>query len=168
MLDDPTTTGNPAASLRRSCLGCSGRLRPRGYARARTRRVRGRRGRQPLIRPRRVRCAGCRVTHVLLPASRGAPHRADAVEVIGSALLANAACGHGRSRIAADLDLPPATVRGWNRRASCGAETSRIRAIQWLVVLDRLAAPLNPTGTALSDALGSLGTAFAVAIRRLV
>jgi len=41
------------------------------------------------LRPRRARCAGCGVTHVLLPVSC-LVRRADAVEVIGVALVAYA------------------------------------------------------------------------------
>jgi hypothetical protein len=54
------------------------------------------------------RCVACRTTQVLLPSSL-LSRRADAAEVIGTALLAKAR-GRGWRRIAADLRRPPATV----------------------------------------------------------
>ena len=139
VLDAPTTS-EASTSLPPSCPDCSGWLRPWGYARLRC--VRGRRGRQLVVRPPRVRCAGCRVTHVLLPAGVGAPRRADAVEVIAAALLAKAR-GHGHRHIAAELALPPATVRGWIRSATERADTIRTRATRLVIELDPLAAALN-------------------------
>ncbi len=69
------------------CPGCSGVLA--GWGRARGRSVRG-----PdslvWITPRRSRCTGCGVTHVLLPVLVLA-RRADVAVVIGSALVAKAA-----------------------------------------------------------------------------
>jgi hypothetical protein len=104
----------PAAGL--SCAGCGGVLRPWGFARVRS--VRGRGGLCRQVRPA-ARCPGCRVTHVLLPAAY-VPRRADALEVIGAALLAKAAgCGH--RAIATELDVAAGTVRGWLRRAGRGA-----------------------------------------------
>ena len=90
------------------CPGCPGVLAPWGWARRR--RVRG----VGSLRPRRGRCAGCLVTHVLLPVTV-LLRRADAVEVIGAALTARAA-GLGHRRIAVWLGVPAGTVRGWLRR----------------------------------------------------
>jgi hypothetical protein len=94
--------------LRCPAPGCGRRLAPWGSARERCVRGAGR------LRPRRARCIGCRRSHVLLPASV-LLRRADAVAVIGVALLAKAGgCGHRR---AAELvGRPPSTVRGWLRR----------------------------------------------------
>ena len=92
--------------------GCGGRLAPWGWARKRP--VRGLEG---ALRPRRSRCSsvvGCGATHVLLPASV-LLRRADAVDVIGRALLA-AAEGLGRRRVAELVGLPGSTVRGWLTR----------------------------------------------------
>ena len=55
------------------CPDCSGQLRRWGFARTRSLRCSG--GGRVTLRPRRVRCASCRVTHVLLPAL-APPHRA--------------------------------------------------------------------------------------------
>jgi hypothetical protein len=63
--------------------------------------------------PRRGRCRGCRRTQVLLPASV-LLRRADAVTVIGEALLAKAG-GAGHRPIAVTLNVPASTVRGWLR-----------------------------------------------------
>jgi len=89
-------------------VGCAGVLGPWGWARERV--VRG----AGLLRPRRGRCRSCRRTQVLLPASV-LLRRADAVAVIGSALVAKAG-GLGHRRVAAQLGRAPSTVRGWLRR----------------------------------------------------
>lgn len=96
-----------------SCPFCRGTLRPYGHARTRT--VRGLGDARITATPRRVRCAGCRATQVLLPATMTA-RRADSTEVIGHALAAKAA-GAGFRAIAAQLDRPVSTVRAWLRRA---------------------------------------------------
>jgi hypothetical protein len=88
--------------------GCGAVLGPWGSARERTVRGAGR------LRPRRGRCRGCRRTQVLLPASV-LLRRADAVTVIGAALLAKAG-GSGHRPIAVTLNVPASTVRGWLRR----------------------------------------------------
>jgi hypothetical protein len=92
--------------------GCSGVLRPWGWARARGVRGVGEVGWR--LRPRRSRCGSCKASHVLLPASV-LLRRADEVEVIGSGLRA-VASGRGYRGVAADLDRPVSTVRGWVRR----------------------------------------------------
>ena len=96
-----------------ACPGCSGGLRPWGWTKPR--RARARDGRIGLTRLRRARCAGCGVSHVLLPAA-WLPRRLDEVDLIGAALL-GAACGVGHRRLADRLDRPEGTVRGWLRAA---------------------------------------------------
>jgi hypothetical protein len=91
--------------LRCPAAGCGQRLGPWGSARERGVRGVGR------LMPRRARCTSCRRTHVLLPASV-LLRRADAVTVIGVALLAKASgCGH--RRVAELVGRPVTTVRGW-------------------------------------------------------
>jgi hypothetical protein len=68
--------------------GCGGTLTRWGYGRRR--RVRGLGDHLIEVRPRRVRCGLCAVTQVLLPAGLQ-PRRADATEVIGTALVRKAA-----------------------------------------------------------------------------
>jgi len=56
-----------------------------------------------VVRPTRVRCRGCQVTHVLLPAVC-APRSGYATDVIGPALIAGA-LGAGHRVITAELQL---------------------------------------------------------------
>ncbi len=107
--------------------GLSGGVAPWGWARPR--RVRG----VGSLRPRRARCGGCLVTHVLLPVTV-LLRRADAVEVIGAALTARAA-GLGHRRIAVWLGVPAGTVRGWLRRWAARLEVVRVH----FMVVARLA-----------------------------
>jgi hypothetical protein len=67
------------------CPRCSGMLRP--WASARVRRVRGL---PDPVQPRRARCPGCERSQVLPPGAV-LPRRADATEVVGTALVAKAA-----------------------------------------------------------------------------
>lgn len=145
------------------CDGCGSSFKPWGYARVRAVRERG--GRRRVVRPRRVRCRGCRVTHVLLPA-RVAPRRADSAHVILGALLAKAG-GRGYRSIAAELSLPVGTVRGWLRRATANAEQTRGEAMGLAVQLDPLLGPVAPVGGPLAEALNALGIAVAAARLRL-
>jgi hypothetical protein len=140
------------------CL-CGGALTRWGYARART--VRG----AGLLRPRRVRCAGCRVTHVLLSIAC-LRRRADAVEVIGAALRQKAA-GAGHRPVATRLDRPASTVRGWLRAFARNAETARSILVRLLVELDPLHGPIRPAGSVFADAVEVVGTVVAASRRRL-
>jgi hypothetical protein len=151
----------PAAQL--SCAGCGGWLRPWGFARVRSIRERG--GPRRQVRPRRVRCPDCRVTHVLLNAEY-VPRRADALDTIGAALLAKAA-GHGHRTIATELGVAPGTVRGWLRRAAAWAEWVRGAATGLALQADPLLGAAAPTGSALGDALDALGAAVAALVRRV-
>lgn len=138
---------------------CGGGLALWGYARARTVRGVGR------LRPRRVRCVGCRVTHVLLSVTC-LWRRADAVEVIGAALRAKAA-GAGHRPIASRLDRPVATVRGWLRAFARNAETVRFVFTSVLADLDPLHGPTRPAGSTFADAVEVVGVVAAAARRRL-
>jgi hypothetical protein len=138
---------------------CGGALSAWGHARART--VRG----VGVLRPRRARCGGCRVTHVLLAVSCLLA-RADGVRVIGSALWSKAA-GHGHRRIAARLDRPVSTVRGWLRAFAGNAEQIRVVVTALLVELDPLSGPLPVRGSVFTDAVEAIGAVTAAARRRL-
>ena len=72
------------ASGQLMCPVCSAVLA--GWGHAREREVRGQHG-GVRVRPRRSRCTGCGVTHVLLPALM-LVRRADTAAVIGAALAA--------------------------------------------------------------------------------
>lgn len=141
-------------------LGCGGRLAPWGWARARS--VRGAPGR---LRPRRAVCTGCGGTHVLLPASV-LLRRADAVTVIGAALLARAG-GWGHRRVAALVDRPASTVRGWSRRI--GQVADRVLAVLAAVAAElgtEFVAPA-PTGDRVGAVVELVGALARAAGRRL-
>lgn len=137
-----------------SCPGCGEGLRPWGSARWRV--VRGS-GVVERRRPRRGRCSGCAVTHVLI-SDDCLLRRRDLVEVIGAALVAKAA-GIGHRRVAIVLGVPASTVRGWFRRFAVNAEAIRV----WFTVLahdlDPMLAALAPTATASGDAVEAMGVA---------
>ena len=90
------------AAGRLRCPGCSGRLAGWGHARVRV--IRGENGIGWRLRPRRSRCGGCGVTHVLLPVSC-LLRRADGVVVIWAA-LAGKAGGLGHRPLARLLGRP--------------------------------------------------------------
>src|SRR5262249_17103371 len=83
-----------------------------GWGHGRARVIRAESGPLP-VRPRRAACRGCRATHVLLPVEV-LLRRADGVEVVGAAIAAKAT-GLGARPVAALLDRPLGTVRGWRR-----------------------------------------------------
>jgi hypothetical protein len=144
------------------CPSCGGVLRPWGHARWRSSR---RESESVRHRPRRASCTVCARTHVLLPAT-WLSRRADAVSVIGAALLAKAT-GAGHRPIAAALGRPPSTVRGWLRRFGARAEDVRVLFTRLLHALDPQAGPLLPRESVFADALEALGRAGAAAVRRL-
>lgn len=145
-----------AGLLRCPVMGCGAVLGPWGWSLERLVRGAGR------FRPRRGRCRGCRRTQVLLPASV-LLRRADAVTVIGEALVAKAN-GAGHRPVALTLNVPPSTVRGWLRRIAAVAE-------QVLAVLATAAAELGTEFTppavtvgpvaAVVEMLGALAAAVA-------
>jgi hypothetical protein len=111
--------------------------------------------------PRRSRCRGCGVTHVLLPAWCLA-RRADAGEVIGLALEAKAG-GAGHRVIAGRLGRPATTVRGWLRAFTARAEQVRLvfTALAASLVTDP---PLpGPAGSPSADAVAAVAAAAAAA-----
>lgn len=142
--------------------GCGGRLGPWGHARPR--RLRLSRGRSETHTPRRARCRTCGQTHVLIP-TRSYPRRADSVETVGAALLA-AASGLGHRRVAARVELPATTVRGWLRRARANSEAVRADATVATCLLDPMAHRFDPTGNALGDMVDAVGRAVAAWVLR--
>lgn len=141
-----------------ACPACGdGVLGGWGYARARQ--IEGLRG---VVRPRRARCRACMVTHVLLPVTV-LLRRAYAAERIWAALMARAQ-GLGHRRIAADVGVPAATVRGWLRRAAQRLEAIRSWFIGVAVTAGVDVRIPDGTGCAWRDALAAVATAT-VAIR---
>lgn len=120
---DPVRVESRLAAGLLDCPGCPGVLRPWGWARPR-----GVHGIGVVLRPRRARCTGCLVTHVLLPVTL-LLRRAYAAEVIGAALSARAA-GRGHRRIGVALCVPAATVRGWLRVMAGRLDAVRTRLLQ--------------------------------------
>ncbi len=149
------------AALR--CPGCGGQLRRWGFAR--TRPVRSPGGVCAPLRPRRVRCASCARTQVLLPALVPARH-AYSVDVVGQVLLA-AAAGRSHHVIGAALGVPPDTVRGWIRRVRARAQWLRAQGTRTAHAFDPELAPMLPVGSALAEAVSALGTAASAVARRL-
>lgn len=156
---DPAEVEARLSSAALCCPNCGGRLTPWGHGRSRT--VRGEGSVRWQLRPRRARCALCGATHILLPVSC-LIRRADAVDVIGAALVASAA-GAGHRHIAEVLSRPASTVRGWLRR-------SRARAGPIREVFTMLACALwvdaglpEPAGSALADALAAIQTCVVAA-----
>jgi hypothetical protein len=143
-----------------SCPSCGAVLA--GWGRARPRQLRGPDG-PVLLWPRRSRCTGCGVTHVLLPVSAFL-RRADSAAVIVSALAVKAQRGLGFRRIAAELARPVETVRGWLRRFAERAEAVRSVFTIWLAALDPDPVMPGPAGGPFADAMTVLA-AVAVAVR---
>jgi hypothetical protein len=144
------------------CPGCGGVLAPWGWARERV--LRGPGCGRVRLRPRRARCRGCGVTHVLLPVSV-LLRRADLAEVIGAALVARA-LGRGVRAIAAMAGRPAGTVRGWCRRFAARAE--QVRVFFTVLLVDVGVDPAVPAaaGTVVADAVAAVaGAAAAVAAR---
>jgi hypothetical protein len=137
-------------------VGCGAVLGPWGWARERMVRGAGR------FLPRRGRCRGCLRTQVLLPASV-LLRRADASTVIGAALLAKAR-GAGHRPIAALLNVPASTVRGWLRRiVSVGDRVLAVLAAAAAELGTEFAAPAPTAGpvAAVVEMLGALAAALA-------
>ena len=124
-------------------------------------------GRLVRLCPRRSRCTGCGVTHVLLPVS-ALLRRADAAAVIVSALVAKAMRRVGFRRIAAELARPAETVRGWLRRFVARAEAVRSVFTVWLRAVDPDPVMPGPAGGGLGDALAAIGAVSAAIGRRFV
>lgn len=141
------------------CPSCSRALRGWGWARSR-----GVRGLAGWLRPRRARCPGCLVTHVLLPLTVLA-RRAYAGEVIGAAVTARAG-GSGHRRIAQQLGVPAATVRGWLRVMGSRLEPTRLHLLQ-VAARAGVDQPVpTAVGSPWGDVLAALGAAMTAVIGR--
>lgn len=142
------------------CPSCHGRaMRSWGWARPRA--VRGLVG---VLRPRRARCPGCGVTHVLLPVTV-LSRRAYAVEVIGAALVSRAS-GSGHRPIGARLGVPGSTVRGWLRTMATRLEPVRVHLLQ---VAGRVGVDVvvpKALGSPWRDLLAALDTARSAVVGR--
>lgn len=145
-----------------ACPACGAALAPWGYGRSRY--VRADVSGRWRLRPRRARCSGCGVTHVLLPVTC-LVRRADAVTVIGTA-LAHAAARWGHRRIAETLGRPASTVRGWLRRFSARAGPIRMVFTALVCAVDPAPTMPAPADSPLGDAVAAIiATARAAAAR---
>jgi len=110
------------------------------------------------VRPRRSRCRGCAVTHVLLPVSL-LLRRAYLAEWIWAALLAKAG-GSGHRPIARRLGVPASTVRGWLRRAGERLEPMRAWFVSVAVVAGVDVRVPPASGSRWVDALAAVAVAW--------
>jgi hypothetical protein len=158
---DPVAVEQRLGSGGLACPGCSGVLA--GWGSARGRQVRDTDAAVWIV-PRRARCTGCRVTHVLLPVVL-LVRRADTAAVIGAGLTAKAT-GAGHRLIAALLGRPVETVRGWLRRFAGRVEAVRAVFTGWCRDLSPDPVLPGPAGSAWADALAAvLAAAGALAAR---
>jgi len=137
-----------------ACPSCREVLGPWGHARRRVLRCRAG---DRWLWPRRARCRGRAVTHVLLP-EIALLRRQDEVAVIGAAIEASVA-GVGYRRIAAGLRVPADTVRGWLRRFAQRAELLRGHFTRCAVALDPELGPVMPAGSGVADAVEAIAVA---------
>lgn len=93
------------------------------------------------------------------------PRRRDSAASVVKALT-SAAPGLGHRRIAGDLGVPAATVRGWLRRARHNAERLRQAATVAAGRYDVSVGPIGPRGSPLADAVEALGVAAAAVVCR--
>jgi hypothetical protein len=106
------------------------------------------------------------VTHVLLPVVV-LLRRADAAVVIGAGLVAKAA-GLGWRRVAALVDRPGQTVRGWLRRFAGRVEAVRAVFTGWLRAVDPDPVMPEPAGSGWGDALAVIAAAAGAVAGRFV
>lgn len=160
------TVGKDAVRVERMLMGgrlvcpsCGGRLAP--WSRARPRLVFGEGRLRWRVRPRRARCTGCGVTHVLLPVNL-LVRRRDEIGVIGAALHL---AGEGVScvAIAGSLGRPVGLVRGWVRRLADRAEQVRVVFTRLVVALDPDPPPIEPAAGAVADAVRAIIAAASAA-----
>jgi hypothetical protein len=145
-----------------ACPGCGGELRPWGHASWRTLRDHGRSVR---LRPRRSRCRGCLVTHVLLPVLV-LLRRVDLAAVIVAALVARHVERRSRREVTRTVGAPWDTVRGWLRRFEERAVEIRAEFAALAYRWDGELGPIEPRATAALDALEAMGLAASAAVRR--
>ena len=141
------------------CPSCGAVLAPWGHGQPRS--IRGDLGARLFLRPRRTRCSGCKVTHVLL-AEVFWPRRADAAVVIGAGLEI-AALGMGHRQVAAHLGLAEGTVRGWLRTFARRAEDVRRHFTVALVALADDPVMPDAASSAFADAVSAVAAAHRAA-----
>jgi hypothetical protein len=116
------------------------------------------------VRPRRSRCRGCGVTHVLLPVTL-LLRRAYLADLIWAALAAKAA-GAGHRVIGARLGVPAGTVRGWLRVMSRRAEVVRNWFVSIAVTVGVDVLIPKATGSGCGDVIAAVGAATGALVAR--
>lgn len=152
---DPVRVESRLAAGELSCPSCSGGVLA-GWGFARARRVIGM---AEVVRPRRSRCRGCAVTHVLLPVTL-LLRRAYLADLIWAALVAKAT-GAGHRVIGARFGVPAATVRGWLRVLTGRAEVVRHWFISIALTAGVDVSIPKATGSACGDVIAAIGAARA-------
>lgn len=160
--NDPGRVEADLAAGAVGCPVCAGKLCRWGFARRRA--LRSDAG-PVVVRPRRGRCCSCGRTQVLLP-DVALGRRVDAVAVIGRALRL-AAGGAGHRRVAAGVDRPASTVRGWLRRFAAAAVRVAAHFTVWAHRFDPGLGPVCPAGSPVADAVEAVGVAARAASLRL-
>ncbi|MGH8996431.1 MAG: DUF6431 domain-containing protein [Acidimicrobiales bacterium] len=112
---------------------------------------------------RRQRCGACATSHAVLPGFV-TQRRLDAVEVIGSALVAMTA-GRGARPVARAIDVAHTTVRDWKRRFGARAVMLGVGFCRFVVAAGGVAPRL--AGSDVEVAMGAIEAAWALAARRL-
>ncbi len=157
---DPARVESRLAAGELRCSSCpDGVLARWGFARSR--RVVGL---VDPVRPRRSRCRGCAVTHVLLPVSL-LLRRAYSAELIWAVLKAKSA-GVGYRRIAGRAGIPACTVRRWLRVMGRRAEAVRGWFIGLAVTAGVDVSIPAATGSGIGDVLAAVGAARSAVVSR--
>lgn len=152
----PATVESQLAQGELRCPGCLGVLKPWGSGRGRIIRCRVPAVNRRLV-PRRARCRGCGATHILLPVLFTA-RRADEAAVIAHAVELGTVHAMGHRKIAAELDRPAGTVRGWIRdfRANAPAILAEFTVRVHRATAEALGFWPAPAATAAANALAML------------
>lgn len=150
---DPVRVESRLAAGEVSCPSCpDGVLAGWGFARSRPVA-----GLAVPVRPRRSRCRGCAVTHVLLPVTL-LLRRAYLADLIWAALVAKAA-GAGHRRIGVRLGIPVSTVRGWLRVMGGRRDVVRDWFLGVAVAAGVDVSIPKATGSGCGDVLAAVGAA---------
>ncbi len=150
---DPERVESRLAAGELSCPSCpDGVLAGWGFARARP----VARVAEP-VRPRRSRCRGCGVTHVLLPVTL-LLRRAYLADLIWAALVAKSA-GAGHRLIGVRFGVPVSTVRGWLRVIEGRAEVVRDSFVSIAVTAGVDVSIPKATGSQCGDVITAVGAA---------
>lgn len=150
---DPVRVESRLAGGEVACPSCrDGKLAGWGFARSRPVV-----GMAEPVRPRRSRCRGCAVTHVLVPVTL-LLRRAYLADLIWAAVVAKAV-GAGHRMIGRRLGVPVSTVRGWLRVIEGRAEAVRDWFVSIAVTAGVDVSIPKATGSRCGDVIAAVGAA---------